>query len=69
MSQVAISEVFKGGSMGKGTMVPGDFDVDQDVSITRIIIIFLDKPLKLYSQKCILSTLGYKSSTTNGHYY
>ena len=31
--------------MGKGTMVPGDFYVDQDVSITRIIIIF-DKPVK-----------------------
>ena len=28
MSQIAISEVFKGGSMGKGTTVPGEFDVD-----------------------------------------
>ena len=28
VSQIAISEVFKGGSMGKGTTVPGDFDVD-----------------------------------------
>ena len=28
MTQLAISEVFKGGSIGKGTTVPGDFDVD-----------------------------------------
>ena len=28
ISQIAITEVFKGGSMGKGTMIPGDFDVD-----------------------------------------
>ena len=28
ISQIAISEVFKGGSLGKGTTVPGDFDVD-----------------------------------------
>ena len=28
VSQIAISEVFTGGSMGKGTTVPEDFDVD-----------------------------------------
>ena len=28
VSQIAISEVFKGGSLGKGTTVPREFDVD-----------------------------------------
>ena len=28
IASLDISEVFKGGSMGKGTMIQGDFDVD-----------------------------------------
>ena len=53
MPQLTISEVYKGGSIGKGTTVPGDFDVDLVIYTRCELLCTLYVDYKSFSIKCL----------------